>query len=281
MNVSLLAVPFIIKRDSLQEIAYKNETEDSVSMLAHSVYNNLHDKDTLTLIKKDLVKLGGVYSFVNNESKKLYIGSSMDLARRVLEHISNRHSNLHLQRAISKHDLSNFSLYILELLPVDNDLTSEGLGLTLIKMEQKYLDSFKINYMYNINPNAGKTRLGAKHSEATKELMSQLRNGYPTNRKHSPETIAAMSARVKGSNNPMFGKPVTESNKKLISEFFSKPVYLYDANTLTLIASYSKHKDLIKGLGISSKTLVKYNDSGVVFKDKYIISSTELSPKDT
>ena len=40
-----------------------------------------------------------------------------------------------------------------------------------------------------------------------------------------------MSARVKGSNNPMFGKPVTESNKKLISEFFSKSVYLYDANT--------------------------------------------------
>jgi len=60
-----------------------------------------------------------------------------------------------------------------------------------------------------------------------------------------------MSARVKGSNNPMFGKPVTESNKKLISDFFRKSVYLYDANTLTLIANYSKHKDLVDDLGIS------------------------------
>jgi hypothetical protein len=33
-------------------------------------------------------------------------------------------------------------------------------------------DSF--NDKYNINPKAGKTRLGAKHSEATKELMSKL-----------------------------------------------------------------------------------------------------------
>lgn len=33
----------------------------------------------------------------------------------------------------------------------------------------------------------------------------------------------------------MFDKPKTEENKKLISALFSKPVYLYDANTLMLI----------------------------------------------
>lgn len=38
-----------------------------------------------------------------------------------------------------------------------------------------------------------------------------------------------------GSNNHVFGKPVTEENKKLISKLFSKIVYLYDANTLVLI----------------------------------------------
>jgi group I intron endonuclease len=151
----------------------------------------------------------------------------MDLARRILEHINNKNSNLHLQRAISKYDLSNFSLYILELLPTDEDLTSEELSITLIMLEQKYLDYFKDKY--NINPNAGKTRLGAKHSEATKELFSSLRRENPTflNKTHSPEVIAAMSARVKGSNNPMFGKPVTEGNKKLISELFSKSPQIF------------------------------------------------------
>jgi hypothetical protein len=43
--------------------------------------------------------------------------------------------------------------------------------IALIKLEQKYLDIFEDKY--NINPLAGKTRLGAKYSEVTKELMSK------------------------------------------------------------------------------------------------------------
>jgi len=74
----------------------------------------------------------------------------------------------------------------------------------------------------------------------------------------------------------MYGKPVTEENKKLISDLFRKDVYLYNANTFTLIAKYNKHKDLISALNISPKTLIKYKDSGEVFRDKYIISSVEL-----
>jgi len=256
----------------------KKRRGDSVSILAHSVYNNIHNKDTQDLIKKDLAKVGGVYSFVHNESKNQYIGSSMDLARRIFEHISNQHSNLHLQRAISKYYLINFSLYILELLPINEDLTSEELGVMLIKMEQKYLDYFKASFLYNINPNAGKTRSGAKHSEASKGLMSRIRTGVSNPRLYTKEQLEEMSARFKGSNNPMFGKPVTESNKKLISDLFSRSVYLYDANTLTLIDCFSKHKDLIAYLGISSKTLVKYKDSGLVFRGKYILSSIKLDP---
>jgi len=250
-----------------------------VSITAESVYHNLHENSTLVSIKNDLTKVGGIYAIVHNETQKLYVGSSINLARIIMEHLNNTSSNIILQRAISKHGLSNFSIYILELLPTNEDLTSIELGVTLIKLEQKHLDVFKDKY--NINPNAGKTRLGAKHSEASKELMSQLRNGYPTNRTYSPEDLARMSDRFKGSNNPMFGKPVTDSNKKLISDMFRKSVYLYDANTLTLIAKHDRHQDLIDALSISPKTLVKDKDSGEVFKDKYIFSSTELYPKDT
>lgn len=205
----------------------------------------------------------------------------MNLARRLADHIYNQNSNLILQRAINKYGLDNFSIYILELLPTNENLSTEELAVTLIKMEQSYLDYF--DDKYNINPNAGKTRLGAKHSEASKELMSKWRKENPSflNKTHSPEVIDQIKARMKGPNNPMFGKPVTESNKKLISDLFKKSVYLYDANTLTLIAKYDKHKDLVDALKISSKTLVKYKDSGEVFKDKYIFSSIELSFKDT
>lgn len=259
-NISLLAITFTVKKDSLKETTYKKDTEDSVSLSADSVYHNLQDKATLALIKQNLNNVGGIYAIMHNETKKIYIGSSMNLARRIVDHINNQSSNLLLQRAINKYGLNNFSVYILELLPTDENLTSEELGVTLIKMEQKHLDSF--NDKYNINPKAGKTRLGAKHSEASKELMSKLRKENPSflNKTHSPEVIEQLSARVKGSNNPMFGKPVTEKNKKLISELFSKSVYLYDANTFKLIAKYDKQKDLMDDLKISPKTVIKYKD---------------------
>ncbi len=204
----------------------------------------------------------------------------MNLARRINDHVSNQSSNLILQRAIAKDGLNNFSIYILELLSTDEDLTSEELIVTLITMEQKYLDLFEDKY--NINPNAGKTRLGAKHSEATKELMSKLgkENPHFLNKTHSPEVVEEIRTRMTGSSNPMFGKPVTEENKKLISDLFRKDVYLYDANTLTLIAKDDKHQDLIDDLKISSKTLVKYKNSGEIFKDKYIISSVKLPSDD-
>ena len=160
------------------------------------------------------------------ETKKLYIGISINLARRITDHIYNQNSNVILQNAIAKYGLSKFSIYIVEFLPMCDKLTSEELSATLIKTEQKYLNLF--NDKYNINPNAGKTSLGYTHSEATKELMSKLRkeNPYFLNKTHSPYLIEEIRIRMTGSNNPMFGKPVTERNKKLISDLFRKYLYM-------------------------------------------------------
>lgn len=156
---------------------------------ADRVYHNIHEKSTLGVMKRDLNYVGGIYAIVHNETQKLYIGSSMYLDRRIVDHINNNHSNIYLQNAIAKHGLNNFSIYILELLPTDEGLTSEELSVTLIKLEEKYIDSF--NDKYKINPQAGKTRLGAKHSEATRELMSRWRKENPVflNKNHSPEVL--------------------------------------------------------------------------------------------
>ena len=127
---------------------------------------------------------------------------------------------------------------------------------------------------YNNNP-AAESRLGAKHTEETKELFSKLRkdNLHFLNKTHSEEVIEEMRRRMTGSLNHMYGKPVTDENKKLISDLFRKDVYLYDANTLELIAKFSRHADLVKELKMFSKTLVKYKDSGVGYKDKCVFSS--------
>lgn len=51
--------------------------------------------------------------------------------------------------------------------------------------------------------------------------MSKLSQGKKTHislmTSHSEEFIAKISARMSGSNNPMFARPVTDTNKKLIS----------------------------------------------------------------
>lgn len=80
-----------------------------VCLDAHSVYKNIHEKDTLATIKQDLTNFGGVYAIVHNETKKLYIGSFINLARRINDHV-NQNYNVILQNAINKYSLSNISI---------------------------------------------------------------------------------------------------------------------------------------------------------------------------
>jgi group I intron endonuclease len=257
----------------------EEENEDPIPL---RTYTNLHEESTVELLKKDLNSLSGIYAFKYNNSSKIYVGSSINLSIRTVEHLKNRNSNIYLQNAFKKHGLKNFTLIILEILPVNiselPDSSQAEHYANLIELEQKYLDLY-IN-KYNINPIAGKSRAGSKHTEATKELMSKIRteNPYFLNKTHSPELIEKIRIRMTGSNNPMFGRVVTDEIKILISELFSKTVYLYDAHTFKLISKFSRHGDLVKELNTSSKTLIKYKDSGMVFRDEYLITSVEIVP---
>lgn len=79
------------------------------------------------------------------------------------------------------------------MLPKKSNLLNESEGkkfcLKLIQLEQKYLDLFSDKY--NINPLAGKTRLGSKHSEANIELLSKLRKQNPSflNKTHDKKVV--------------------------------------------------------------------------------------------
>lgn len=105
------------------------------------------------------------------------------LTKRINDHLNNRSSNilLRLSRAFSKHGLNKFSLYIMDILNISTEAdlsTTEGsvqtlqeFMLELVQLEQ-YLYLFFNKY--NINPAAG-SRLGAKHTEETKELFSKIK----------------------------------------------------------------------------------------------------------
>ena len=57
--------------------------------------------------------------------------------------------------------------------------------------------------------------------------MCKLRkqNPYFLNKTHDKKVVEEIRTSMIGSNNPMFGKPVTRENRKLITELFSKPVF--------------------------------------------------------
>ena len=126
----------------------------------------------------------GIYRWVHIESGKTYIGSSVDLSTRFSQyfnynHISNPKLKIALYIAILSYGYTAFRLEVLEYCSREK----------LIEREQFYLDKFKPEY--NILKIAG-SYIGFKHSEATKELMSELAKG----RKFSKETLLKMRERT-------------------------------------------------------------------------------------
>ena len=66
----------------------------------------------------------------SNWNLRFFIGSSIDLGERIMDHILNHSSNLHLHNAIVKYGLSHFAFVILEYCHSSD----------LLKREQHYLD---------------------------------------------------------------------------------------------------------------------------------------------
>jgi group I intron endonuclease len=89
---------------------------------------------------------------------------------------------------------------------------------------------------------------GKFHSEKTKELMRQSALG----RKHSDETKFKMSTKH-GNPNRVHGKCSSEGFK--------------------LIGSFVSARTAAKFLDISHSTVVRYKNSGKIFKDRYKFSS--------
>lgn len=129
-----------------------------------------------------------LYLLINKITNDLYVGSSVNLSRRMGIHFYNANSskqtNILIIRAMRKYGLENFSLAILEF--CSKDLTN------CIKLEQKWIDYY--NPKYNVLKVAGNS-LGLKHSEETiikLKMLSKEKHpkfGYVT----SPETKKAIS----------------------------------------------------------------------------------------
>lgn len=125
------------------------------------VYTNA-DIDKTRIFTENRNK-SGVYRWVNNKSRKSYVGSSSNLSVRFYTYYSLRSlakSNRPIDRALLKHGFSSFTLEILEYCSLNE----------LLNREQCYLDDLKPEY--NIAEIAGST-LGYKHTD---ESVAKMRN---------------------------------------------------------------------------------------------------------
>lgn len=153
-------------------------------------------------------QIAGIYYIVIG--KKGYVGSTINLRKRLLEHFNslkaNRHHSLYLQNTYNKYKDKCVRYYILCTCPCEY----------LIKMEQWFLDNLEINTSFCTRKIADRNN-GLKHTEETKKKFREIMN-RPENKervqninkgkKRSPELIEKIASKLRGR------KQSEESNQK-------------------------------------------------------------------
>lgn len=147
--------------------------------------------------------MSGIYQIFNTETNKRYIGSSIDVERRLKEHKRNlkshKHRNQHLQNAWDKYE-EYLIFEPLEYCEPDQCL----------RLEQKYIDYYNSanrKFGYNIDPQAASA--GKHLSEETKQKISKANKG----RKVLPEIIEKIRRSNIGKKKPKQSKKMKEKYK--------------------------------------------------------------------
>ena len=128
----------------------------------------------------------GIYQIVNHKTGHRYIGSAVNLGRRMNYHRwlleGNRHWNRRLQLAWIKYRAPAFEFTVLCVCRKDD----------LLFFEQRAIDQFAAS-LYNTKKLAH-SMLGYRHTDAARQKMSAAKLGT----KQSPETRSIRSAALKG-----------------------------------------------------------------------------------
>lgn len=140
------------------------------------------------------MKKGVIYSVINIENGKRYIGQTVNYKRRIKEHrrklIKNKHENDHLQRAWNKYGRNNFKFKIIEFVENLEELN---------RKEIYYISKFdSFNGGYNLT--TGGNSCFKISEDVRKKLIDSHKGQKPwnTGKKRKEETIRKV---IKGNSN--------------------------------------------------------------------------------
>lgn len=252
-----------------------------------TIYSN-PDRDKSTILS-DLKGKAGIYMWMHNESRRIYIGSAVDLSLRLGCYYTPswlKQADNYISRALILHTHSAFSLSILKYIDIEN-LDKEKTRLLILESEQRYLDIiFSLNQpnTYNLLKVAGSS-LGKTHSAESKALMSLAHMG----KTHTIEAKAKISLAMSGENHPFYGKlgdnhPMygrTGENHPMYgrtgeNNSLSKKVYVYSNKTPTILShEFVSCTEAAKHFKCSIKTISLYLKNGKIFQKEWILSSSK------
>lgn len=164
---------------------------------------------------KHLSKSSGIYQIKNLTNNKIYIGSAVNIQRRIYEHQlylkKGLHHNQHLQRSVNKYGIDNFEASILLLAPKNQLLAEETNKIYELK-------SNLLHTGYNME-NCGATWLGRTHTPETKEKLRQARKKQVI----PPEVYKKIAEKNRGRKlnlSPEARKKISERSKNMDRSIF-------------------------------------------------------------
>jgi group I intron endonuclease len=203
----------------------------------------------------------GIYCIRNNKTGKVYIGKAKSIYDRISSHNSGlnkkdlERDNEYFIRAYHKYGDSSFEYFVLEYLPLDENLIAER-ELYWIKT----FDSTNSLKGYNLRTDSDSRMI--VHEKTSKKISKRLKKEWKSGiRKDHGQKLSE-----NWKNNP--NRKIQQS--KILSNIKTKYVYLlYDLNNILLeTCNYEKLKEL--KLQNSLTTFCKKNSNIIKFKS-YII----------
>jgi hypothetical protein len=220
-------------------------------------FSDLHQTEKLKVARDALNGVSGVYCITHTVSETMYVGSSVDIGLRLMDHMFYGSTNPHLLNAIAKYGLAAFVFSILEFCSKK----------ALLEREQFYLDklfSLPEEKRYNILPQAVSS-LGYKHKDETKAKISESMKGN-TNTKA-----------MKGESNPMYGVRDSAHPSFGLVPVNVVSVNVYNAKDNTLVQSFHSFAAAAKFLNVSYQTVSRHAKSGKILSNRYIIKIGPIS----